>query len=358
MQKLKKILYVIDNLDVGGAEKLLVNTINDLPEYHHTLIILNGPETLKEELPNNINYYKLNFKLNGSVIKKVFQIGSLKDLRRIIVKEKPDVVHTHLFWSTFYARLVCPKNIKFISTIHGMIGDRVFKHSVVYRMLENTTISKHQHIIGVSNSVLENYKKFIPFKGSTSVNYNYIPTSFFEIRKQNYKAAKVFKIVSVGNIKPIKNYEVLIKAMVLLGENFQLDIYGTGDHINNLNNLIDEQNIKNVNFKGNIKNISEVLIDYDLFVMSSNSEGYGLALVEAMALALPVLLSNIATFKEITDNKLEYFNCDDFKTLAEMIRKMSEDEAYRKYIGDDCLAIATKNVSKENYIQSLKALYK
>ncbi|MFB9864460.1 glycosyltransferase family 4 protein [Rufibacter immobilis] len=354
----RKVLHIIDNLGVGGAEKLLVNTINDLADYQHVVVLLNEPEDLKHELPSSVSYYKLNFTTDRRLLVKLIQFGNLIQLRKIVSDEKPHVVHAHLFWSTFYARLVCPPNASLFFTIHGMIGDRVFRSSYLYRKLERISISSKQYLIAVSESVLNNYLEYIPFQGPSKVVYNYIPDQYFYNQKRTYLLSGLqFKIISVGNLKPVKNYDVQIKAMALLGSKFQLDIYGSGEMESHLKGIIQELGIDNVRLMGTADNMNEILSAYDLAVMSSFSEGHSIALNEAMALGLPVILSDIASFRESTNNKAVYFNPTDASELACKIKELYFNNAAREELGILNRALAEKYVKKESYLNSLRSLY-
>jgi glycosyltransferase involved in cell wall biosynthesis len=355
----RKILHVIDNLGTGGAEILLVNTIKDLPGYEHVVILLNGPEELKNDLPTNITYHKLNFDLSKRVLCKAIQFPNIYQLRKIILKEKPDIIHAHLFWSVFYSRFAWDKKSKFFYTIHSMMGDRVFKDSFIYRWLEKLTISKSQNLVAISESVLKNYLDYIPFKGSTSIVYNYIPDQYFKHKKLSYKkSSNIFKIISVGNIKPVKNYEVQIRAMALLSNNFQLDIFGSGDsEQKRLLGLMEELNISNVRFMGSASKMYEILPTYDLFVMSSLSEGYSIARAEAMAAALPVLLSNISSFQESTDGQAIFFNPSNPAELAKKIKEISLSCEVRQELGFKNNMIALKYGRKADYLKKLENLY-
>src|SRR5699024_9650677 len=111
-----------------------------------------------------------------------------------------------------------------------------------------------------------------------------------------YKGLRKKKIVSVGRLVPQKNHEMLIKAFndVLKSyPEYTLTIYGNGNEYNNLKDLIERLGInENVFLPGTTSNIFKQILDAQIFVLSSRFEGMPNALIEAMALGIPVISTN------------------------------------------------------------------
>lgn len=104
---------------------------------------------------------------------------------------------------------------------------------------------------------------------------------------------------AVGRIAPIKNYEVIIKAIQKLksnGKNVHFIVYGRAadeNYFNSLKNLADELGVvENVHFLGNSTRISDAISAFDVFVMPSITEGLGISALEAQAAGIPTVLSN------------------------------------------------------------------
>jgi glycosyltransferase involved in cell wall biosynthesis len=348
----RKIVHVIDSLRVGGAETLLLNTVTELSEFEHVIVTLNKPEDLKDKLPHNVKYYRLRF-----TFRRANFITTMIRLRKIIKAEKPDIIHAHLYWSIIMARLAKGKKEKFIFTLHGMMGSRLFKKKLnPYRVLEKLTISPSQHMVAVSQTVYDDYVHYIPFSGISHIIYNYVPDEYFKNGKENFAAGEVFRVVTVGSLRSIKNHEVIVKAIGLLGRGYSLDIYGYGDMEEKLKKLTGELNA-NVNFKGSQNEINKILPGYDLFVMTSFSEGHSIALLEAMALRLPLVLSNILSFRETTREKAIFCEVNDAPGLAAIIRRMKENETLRKTIAESCHNVVLEEATKEKYLANIRRLY-
>lgn len=113
-------------------------------------------------------------------------------------------------------------------------------------------------------------------------------------KKNNFKNtySNLLKIVFVGRLTKQKGIDIFIKNLDL-NDNFHLDIYGSGEDFSTIKNLIEINNLsKKISLKGEIKKPWEIYKNYDLFIMPSRWEGPGHTVLEAMAVGIPVLVSN------------------------------------------------------------------
>jgi glycosyltransferase involved in cell wall biosynthesis len=119
---------------------------------------------------------------------------------------------------------------------------------------------------------------------------------------------KNVRCVAVGNLKEAKNYFYLLQIFQSLKEQpISLDIYGTGGLQTDLQNEIDKNNLRVV-LKGHLQDIPAVLPHYDIFIQSSAHEGFGLSVIEAIAARVPVFISRIPVFEEITNGHAHFFH--------------------------------------------------
>lgn len=121
--------------------------------------------------------------------------------------------------------------------------------------------------------------------------------------------ALVSRVVAVGRLDKQKNFELLIKSFVAVQPDFpgyRLDIYGEGPQRELLQNLIDSKNMQeHICLCGAKKNVQELIADAELFVMSSDYEGFPNALLEAMSIGLPVISTDFSTgiARELIDSE-------------------------------------------------------
>lgn len=318
----KKIVHFIFNLVRGGAETMLVRVIKELPEYEHVVVTLFPGNNFGKELQCK-KWVCLNVKSLLTLPLAFFTF------RKLVKAEKPDIVHTHLFWPTFVARLALPRRIPLITTIHAFIATSGEYKFWYIRLLDKLSFKfRKSIIIVVAKGALEEYFSFLHLKPwKAYALYTFVDIERFNINHAPPKqATATFKMVAVGALRVQKNYPYIIQAMALVKDkNIELDIYGVGDLQPSLQQQIDASGAK-VFFKGEVTNIEQVIPQYDLFVMSSTYEGFSLGILEAMAMRIPLLLSDIVSFKEQCADLAWYFSLSDPKDAAAQIVALSETD--------------------------------
>jgi glycosyltransferase involved in cell wall biosynthesis len=349
-----KVLHVIDSLGRGGAETLLVGVIKATPELNHVIVSLKPLNEFSEEL-TGYKIYFLNVQWYHSLPKIVYQ------LKQIIVQNKVDVVHAHLFWSIIASRLACPRNTRLINSYHAVLyGQTSGKYPFYARLLDKFTYYNKVITLCVSDEVRKNIKENIGIKQNVYVLHNFIENEFYNNFPLKQKKAGLLKFVAVGNLKKDKNYEVILEAFTKLNVHAKdaicLDIYGKGPLLEDLLNKCREKNISNIHLKGSVRNISEVLLGYDVYIISSTSEGFGLAVIEAMAVGLPAIVSDIPTLREVTGGYALYFDplsADDLTQKISLLLSGSVDVAT---LAEQGHAFA-KKYTKKSYLKELLHFY-
>ncbi len=316
----KKIIHFIFNLERGGAETMLVRVIKELPEYEHVVVTLFPGNNFGDELQCK-KWICLNINSLFALPLAVFKF------RKLINEEKPALVHTHLFWPTLVARLSVQKKIPLVTTIHAFIATSVeYKHWYI-RFLDRLSYSVRKSIIiVVAKGALHEYFSFLKLKPYKAYSlYTFVDIGRFNIAHQPAaEKTVVFKLVAVGALRLQKNYSYIINAMALIKDkNIELDIYGAGNLKDELQKQINATGAKVV-LKTEVNNIEQVLPQYHLFVMSSTFEGFSLGVLEAMAMQIPLLLSDIASFKEQCEDNAWYFSLADVQDVASKIVGLSE----------------------------------
>jgi len=137
-----------------------------------------------------------------------------------------------------------------------------------------------------------------------AVVYNGIDTTVFKGGADRREISDgEIKILHIGRFDPAKNHELLIDAFALLLKNFpgvKLQLVGDGEFKARVMEKVVKNNLVNhVDFLGVIKDIPGILAVSNILVLSSVAEGFGLVLVEAMAMGLPVVATNVGGVKEI-----------------------------------------------------------
>jgi glycosyltransferase EpsD len=142
-----------------------------------------------------------------------------------------------------------------------------------------------------------------------------------------------FVIVSVGELLPHKNHSIILKSIKESKiSNIKYLICGTGELIDEYKHIIKENGIEDkVKLLGHRYDVPEILYVSDLFIHPSTREGFGIAIVEAMAAGLPVITSNVGGINDIVENDKNGYKCDpsDSKKFIEKIDYLANNEAIR-----------------------------
>ena len=355
MARKTSLLIVIDNLKKGGAEILLTGILPDLNKIFEVILVTLSAECdFTDEEISCKKKYSLGFKNKFNLI---FCIWKLKI---IIKKEKPSIIHSHLFYSSLIARVACPSGVPLIYSLHSEMSKNVFNNSKVLTFLEKRTIKKNHSLIAVSNAVLKDYEKTIGKNINCFVLKNYVSNRYFskKIIEKDYNGIQKIKLIAIGNLKKTKNYSYLVSAFSYLKDfEVSLDIYGQGNaaDFEILENEI-EKNNSAITFKGPANNLVEFLSDYDLYVSCSKHEGFGIAAVEAMALGLPLILTDLPVYHEVTFNNALFFDIQNPASFAALIKEIFEGKYDLENLSIKGICLA-KKYTKEIYLNNLFSIY-
>lgn len=145
-----------------------------------------------------------------------------------------------------------------------------------------------------------------------------------------------FRVITIGRMVPVKNQCVLLNAFESVLEyvpQAELVFVGDGPLRSTLEGQAQELDIDGrIRFTGTVlrERVYELLDKSDVYVMPSRAEGFGVAVVEAMAAGLPVVTSDIPIFHEVVGDKGVYFDPVDSNMLAERILDFADDPVYRR----------------------------
>ncbi len=351
--KKKTILHIIQNFGRGGAETTVIGVLKNLNEYNNIVVTMDSLNEFGSEFRCDKhyslelkNYYLFPFAINK--------------LRRIIVDNKVDIVHSQLYWSTILARFACPKEIPLVTSIQASISDSVEYRKNWVGFLDRFSFNRRKSIIlGVSEFTLQDYFSFLKLrKQESQVLYNFVDTSVFESGNTNRKKdGKSLKLIAVGNLKTQKNHHYLLEAFKQLkNENISLDIYGDGFLKSELQEIITKNDLP-VRLMGKINNLPDVISQYDLFVLSSLYEGFSLAVLEGMVKEIPMLLSDIPTFREQCDQTANYFSLSD---VSDFINKVKYLRDHPEELRKNAIAGKDRVLSKftiDHHMTALRQIY-
>ena len=244
--------------------------------------------------------------------------------------------------------------------MHNTYSTDLDKRPILKFLERNFFLQKKKaNLIFLSDFTKNDFLSTERFRGKSFVLNNFIEDSFFLHSQKNYTflPEKVIKIVAVGNFRKQKNYSYLLEIFKKLKKHsIHLDIFGEGNK-EAFQETITKYNL-NVFLKGAEKDINSILGNYDLFIMSSINEGFPLAVFEAMAAGLPLLLSDIGPLKSIVKENAIYFPLNDAEKVAEIIIATSENKVNLSEMTNKAKHFANHTVRKDIYINNLINIYK
>ena len=313
-----KILVMIHDLGPGGAEKVLVNLVNNLDKtkFDVTVISLFGGGVNENNLDKGVHYYSI-FKRMIRGNSKIMKFFSPKTLHKFCIKDNYDIEVSYLEGSS--ARIIsgCKNpNTKLISWIHveqhtkkvAAQSFRTYKESL-------DGYNKFDRIISVSESVKEDFESLYDLKVISDVLYNTNETDNILTLKDEKVEDGIFneneiKLCGVGKIMPIKGFDKLARIhKKLIEEGFPIHTYilGEGEDKKKIEKyILDNKLERTFTFLGYQKNPYKYVSKCDLFICASTSEGFSTAATEALIVGTPVITTPVAGMVEMLGKKNEY----------------------------------------------------
>ena len=304
----------------------------------------------------NLTFVKTNIS-NNSKIQKIFY--QYFYWRKIINKYKFDVFENFTF-------PIIKNNFgKTITTIHDLrylYNFSRYVDKILFKFLISISLNKNDFIFVVSNTIKNELSNFFPKKKIITI-FNCISNKKIEIKKsfkQRYKIKKKF-ILSVGHLEKRKNYLKLIESFKIFNKNnnysYNLIIIGNDNGYKNIiNDFIVNLNIENeVLIFSNIPD-NQLFAAYrecDLFIFPSIYEGFGIPILEAIKLSSRICLSNIKVFKEITNNKANYFDPNSTISIVNAMNSLLKKNSKKNLKHLDI-----KRFYASNVVDKLNSFYK
>ncbi|MET3028182.1 glycosyltransferase [Flavobacterium sp. UW10123] len=354
-----KVLQIITSLSVGGAEKLIADSV---PLYQNKALEMDVLCLNNRKTPFWINLENNSSgKVIGLTSKSIY--NPFLVFKIIPYLKKYDIVHLHLFPTLYWvviAKYISFSKIKLVYTEHSTNNRR--REKQIFKLIDRIIYKKLDKIICITDGVKKNLETHLKFEKGISVINNGINTNQFEavIKNETFNFFKKedFKLIQVSSFRKQKDQVTLIRSLRHLPNNVKLILVGEGDLIDKNKKLTEELGLHDrVVFLGNRFDIPELLQYSDVVVLSSEYEGFGLAIVEGMASGKPVIASNIDGVKEIVEGYGLLFEKGNDEELAQLIYKLFDDIEFYHKNAQQCLE-RSKDFSINKMIKSYINIYK
>lgn len=348
-----KILFYINVLSGGGAERVIANLSNQFATDNNEVLLVTTYSTPNEysiiDKVNRINLENREVKYKNRFTQNIKRI---KLLRSIIKRYKPDAVVSFMEEPNF-RNIVATAGlpVKTIVSVrndpkkeyYGRIGDFIafflmpFADGCVFQT--------------------EDACNYFPkrLRKKSAIIFNSVKEDFYNIKRKPLEG----KIVNIGRISKQKNQKLLIEAFYEVVTNFpnaKLEIYGEGPLNNDIIQLIKNYSlVDSVSLKGNVNNIPQVLAETDIFVLSSDFEGMPNALMEAMAMGIPCISTDCPCGgpRMLLENGKNgiLVPVGDVKELSKALDLLLSNVKMKKYLGKNAKEKANKFMPNEIYYE-------
>lgn len=359
MNKKIKVLHVINALEIGGAEVLLSEILPkmDKKKFRNSVAYLLKKKASIDTLSSaEIEIFDLSWKgrFNPLIIAK---------LMALLNKIKPNIVHTHSIQSDFVGHLACMLR-KFrnrVTTQHSAFHP---KHYTLPYRLARTLTHRSATVIAVSDYCRKYLISELGYNSEIiKVVHNGIDVEKFEQKVHRNEKSRFIEIGTLGRLHAQKGLPTLIKAITYVKSNIDVLCYipGTGELEGVLRRMVSELNLGDkVKFLGALNECEKIeyLQNLDIFVQPSRWEAFGISILEAMAVGLPVIASDLEGIPElVVDGETGILiKPNNEKLLAQTIISLSKNSELQETLGKNARKRAS-TFTIERVVSALERIY-
>lgn len=372
-----KVAYLTGSLNRGGAETLLLDIFRKSGSAPFDMILICRKGGLYE------NDFKKEKPHSYRIAPRGWHFCSyLRQLRKTIIEEQVTMIHAFYWLDAIYAKLATiGLNIPIVITFHGYEGTNAnWLKGVRYRMVMRVA----KKVCFVSEvqmkSFVSRYGSIVTGKGVVLYNgLNFDKFDAIESRAESQESR--VKLCMVGNFNSVRSQKVIVKALQLL-TNYPphithhpspittlslFDFYFIGGRYKGEEYYYDEcvaycdkNGMDNVHFMGVRDDVPALLKSMDGFVYSTNHDTFGIAVVEAIAAALPVVLNDHPVMQEICgapNAGVRYFRTNDAHDAAAQIADMIANMQLCKQAAKMNAAVIREKYSILTHIDNAYQIY-
>ena len=356
-----KVCHIITKLELGGAQKVALYIVSHLDKEKFIPVFIAGKGGFLDHEAAELKGVRVY--LTSSLIRQIRPCRDLLGffgLLRILIKERPGIVHTHSSkagilgrWAAFIAGVPV-----IMHTVHGFgFNDRqkgIMRTILIW--IERLTAKITDRLIVVTN---EDKEKGLKYGIGTLDKYELIRAG---IDVKAYKELRIDKahkkaelgispeqkvIVTIGPFKPQKNLKDFVEVAKKVHERAPETVFliiGDGQQRKEIEFLIYAYGLsEKVKLLGWRHDIAELLAVSDIFVLTSLWEGLPRTILEAMCVKLPVVANAVDGVKEIVKDGVTGYLTEPFETdrMAEIVLKLLRDSRLCEEIGQKSFAAMT-----------------
>lgn len=291
---------------------------------------------------SNIFFHKVNVQVYPLFRHQPYDIALSSMIYQVACRYQLDVLHAHYAIPYAYAAFMAKqmlkekgKDLPLITTLHGTDITLVGQHPS-YKQAVEFSINQSDALTSVSESLKQDTLSVFEIKKQINVIPNFIDDRHFEqcvtcSRKQFAEDDEKI-LVHISNLRPVKRIQDVLEVFKLVNKKVssKLIIVGEGPEMEKIDSFLVDYPafIDKIKIMGKQNDLRAVLTHADIFLLPSEKESFGLAALEAMAAATPIISSNTGGIPEVNIHEKTGFLADvgDVEKMAEYGVKLLTDE--------------------------------
>lgn len=353
-----RILHICSARSIGGGEKHVASLANSLAQRGHDVFVGVAPDSpLRALLPDVPRDHLIELPMRNAL-----SLGSAWKLARFARSQAVQVVHAHVGRDYPLAALAAGRSgAQLVLTRHVMFPlGRVHK----------VTLRRTARVIAVSQAVADALQSQAIFKSEIiRVIHNGLEVESFATAKTTAPLnRKKLRVGTVGELAPVKRHEDFIRVaqsicaerddveFIIAGE----DKSREGENRRRLEEIIADAHLEDrVQLVGWTEDIANLLATLDLFVSTSESESFGMAIVEAMAAGIPIVATETDGAREVIDPDVtgRLAPVGDVDAMAKSTSELLSDPAERARLGVNAQQAARQRFGLEQMVDETVGLY-
>lgn len=329
----KKVVLAIFTLQGNGAERFALTLAKGINDAGHEAHIVYFKDIIDLPIPDGVRTHFFNYQKFRAIPKFMRANLAAKAFDKFVLKTigTPDLVLSNLYPVDFILARSCLPNVHLV--IHNTTSQEYAGRldGKMINDLKKVYLSKP--CIGVSQGVTDDFKNLF---NTANISTIYNPIDITHVQQSAEEFIPEINepyIVNVGKFKAQKRHDVLVRAYAKANIREKLVLVGTGELLEQTKQLVKELNIEDkVIFAGFKRNPYPYIKHARLMVVSSDFEGFSIAILEGLALETPVVSTDCPSGPNEILPLSNLVPIQDFNTMAEKIRTAvgNEKDFYQK----------------------------
>lgn len=335
---MKKVVLTIPDFCTGGAEKMVAELAAgiDKNKFEVTVIVIRKPlnNAIEDSIGDNVNIVYLNKEMG-------FDIKTLFECNKVLSKIKPDIIHTHIQSFMYCLLYIMFHKVKMLHTIHNIPEEE--SKGIRRKILKILFKTKKAIPVGISDKITEKTNLLYQVSNTETV-YNPVDENiFYPVADRKIESSHI-RFISVGRLVEQKNFELLIDSFAEFASVYTdvtLDILGDGPLYEELNKKIHMTGSNNIHLCGNKTNIADYLRNADVFILTSKFEGLPMTILEAMAVGLPIICTDVGGNADVVKENGILIEKQNKESVVNALKRM-HDKDVRMYCSKKSLELSSK----------------